>query len=52
MRELTLLKSIHVQCDGNTLTWNTRVKYVDVELDESLTGAGVAKNSLPSQMTC
>ena len=32
-----------MQCAGNTLTCHTHVKYLGVELDQSLTGDGVAE---------
>ena len=32
-----------MQCAGNTLACHTHVKYLDVELDQSLTGDGVAE---------
>ena len=42
-RKLQLNNSIQVQCAGNTLTYHTHVKYLGVELDQSLTGDGVAE---------
>ena len=42
-RKLQQNNSIQVQCAGNTLTCHTHVKYLGVELDQSLTGDGVAE---------
>lgn len=36
---------MQVQCEFNTLACNTRVKYLDAEINQSLTGVGVAKLS-------
>ena len=43
-RKLNKNKSIQVQCAGNTLACRTHVKYLGVELDQSLSGDGIANN--------